>query len=234
MTAAPPESGSQAVDCGPARPWPVCVAPLVVLLGAGFLEQAGLPGGYPVAYGLRVAATCLVLAWCWPAIRAWVGRPSWWPPFLGLGLVIPWGVLAAWQREAGWAPVSGRAAYDPFAALGTGPAAWAFLAVRGLGLVVVVPLAEELFLRGFLLRYVERERFWEVPFGTITPIVAATCAGYAALTHPAEAVAAVGWFAIVSGVAAATRRPIDCILCHAATNLALGLFVLGSGAWWLL
>ena len=103
-----------------------------------------------------------------------------------------------------------------------------------LGLVVVVPIAEELFLRGFLLRYVERERFWEVPFGLVTPVAAATCAGYAGLTHPAEAVAAVGWFALVSGIAAATRRPIDCILCHAATNLALGAYVLSSNAWWLL
>ncbi len=100
--------------------------------------------------------------------------------------------------------------------------------------MVIVPLAEELFLRGFLLRYVERERFWEVPFGILTPLAAATCAGYAAVTHPAEAVAAVGWFAIVSGIAAATRRPVDCILCHAATNLALGGYVLAGGAWWLL
>jgi hypothetical protein len=37
-------------------------------------------------------------------------------------------------------------------------------------------------------------------------MAAATCAGYAALTHPAEAVAAIGWFALVSGIAAATLR----------------------------
>ncbi|MFM7109449.1 MAG: hypothetical protein ACKOZU_12785, partial [Planctomycetaceae bacterium] len=38
-------------------------------------------------------------------------------------------------------------------------------------------------------------------------------------------VAAAGWFAVVSGIAAATRKPIDCILAHAATNLALGIYV---------
>ena len=48
-----------------------------------------------------------------------------------------------------------------------------------------------------------------------------------------EAVAAVGWFAVVTGIAAATRRPIDCVLAHAATNLALGAWVLVTGAWWL-
>ena len=50
---------------------------------------------------------------------------------------------------------------------------------------------------------------------------------------PAETVAAVVWFSTVSGIAAATRRPIDCVLAHAGTNLALGAYVLASGAWWL-
>ena len=234
MTAAPPENPPAPADHGPDRPWLSCVVPLVVYLATGVLETVGLPWGYPLAYALRVVATGLVLALAWPAIRGWVGRPTWWPPLVGLGLVIPWILLAAWQRDVGWAGVGGRAAYDPFASLGSGAEAWAFLAIRALGLVVVVPLAEELFLRGFFLRFVERERFWEVPFGLVTPVAAATCAGYAALTHPAEAVAAVGWFALVSGIAAATRRPIDCILCHAATNLALGAYVLSSNAWWLL
>jgi CAAX prenyl protease-like protein len=111
--------------------------------------------------------------------------------------------------------------------------AWAFLAVRGLGPVVVVPIIEELFLRGFLMRYVIKEEFWQVPFGLLTAASAAACTVYAVATHPGEAIAAVGWFAIVSGIAAATRRPIDCILCHAATNLALGAYVLATGEWWL-
>jgi hypothetical protein len=63
--------------------------------------------------------------------------------------------------------------------------------------------------------------------------VAGVTAAYAAATHPSEAVAAVGWFAIGSGIAAATRQPIDCVLFHAATNLGIGAFVLATGAWWL-
>jgi hypothetical protein len=99
--------------------------------------------------------------------------------------------------------------------------------------VAVVPIVEELFLRGFLMRCVVREEFWTVPFGLLTPAAAAACAVYAVVSHPGEAVAAVGWFGLVSGIAAATRRPIDCILAHAATNLALGAYVLATGAWWL-
>ena len=84
------------------------------------------------------------------------------------------------------------------------------------------------------MRFVIREEFWKVPFGTLTFASAAACTAYAAVTHPAELAAAVGWFAIVSGIAAATSRPIDCMLAHAGTNLALGVYVLATGAWWLL
>jgi hypothetical protein len=93
---------------------------------------------------------------------------------------------------------------------------------------------EELFLRGFLLRFVIRESFWYVPFGAVTGSVLATCALYAVGSHPAEAVAAVVWFFAVTWVCWKTRQPIDAITVHATTNLALGAYVLATGAWWLL
>jgi CAAX prenyl protease-like protein len=222
------------------------VVPFAVFLAAGILEPVPSGGGlagslgipyaaYPAVYALRLVATIAALAWCRRPLVAWLGRPTWWPPLLGLVLVVPWVALADLQRQAGWATLLGeRSAFDPFTAFGADPTtAWGFLALRFLGLVVVVPIVEELFLRGFVMRYVVNEEFWRVPFGLLVPASAAACAGYAALTHPAEAVAAVGWFAVVSGIAAATRKPIDAILAHAATNLALGLFVVTTGAWWL-
>jgi CAAX prenyl protease-like protein len=236
---------SAAPDHGPSRPWRACVVPMVGFLLLGLLEPTPSGGGvagslgipyaaYPWIYAGRLAVTLALVAAAWPDIVAWLGRPSWWPPLVGLALVVPWVVLAALQRDAGWAgEVTERSGFDPWLQFGDGRAAWGYLLVRGLGLVVVTPFVEELFLRGFLLRYLVRERFWEVPFGLVTPVVAAATAAYAAATHPGEAVAAVGWFAVVGGIAAATRRPIDCILAHAATNLALGAYVLATGAWWL-
>ena len=236
-----------ATDHGPAEPWLTCVAPLAVFLLAGMLEPTpsggplaslGIPyAAYPLIYVVRIAALLVLLARIWPNLRTWVGRPTWWPPLLGLVLVVPWVVLAQLQRDAGWTfGAAERAGYNPFLPEHLGPDspwAWAFLAVRALGLVVIVPIIEELFVRGFLMRYAIREKFWEVPFGLLTAISAAACTVYAVASHPSEAIAAVGWFAVVSGIAAATRKPIDCILCHAATNLALGAYVLASGAWWL-
>ena len=234
------------IDLGPANPVMTCVVPMVLFMVIGLFEPTPSGGGiveslgitydhYPLIYSLRLATTLAVLAVCWPAICNWIGRPNWWPPLLGFGLVIPWVVLATLQREAGWTTaISDRSAFNPFHEFASGsPMAGVFLAVRGVGLIVVVPLMEELFLRGFLMRYAIREDFWHVPFGSLTLLSAAACAVYASAAHPSEAFAAVGWFAIISGIAVATRRPIDTILAHAATNLALGAYVLATGNWWL-
>lgn len=239
-------TASSPVDHGPERPWESCVAPLVVFLLAGLLEPTPSGGGlagllgipyaaYPSVYAARLVATAVAVARAWGPIRAWLGHTTWWPIALGAVLVVPWVILAAVQREAGWAPDAvERSAFDPFTHFASPGAAWGFLLVRALGLVLVVPLVEELFLRGFLMRSVIDERFWTVPFGQLTLASAAACLVYAAATHPAEAVAAIAWFAVMCGIAAATRRPIDVILAHSATNLALGAYVLATGSWWLL
>jgi len=247
MTAMPPSDASRPLlHEGPDRPWEACVVPFVVFLAAGLLEPSrsgdGLAGtlgipftAYPFIYSLRVAATLLALARSWTPLRGWMRQPTWWPPLMGLALVVPWIVLASLQREAGWtSALGGRAAYSPLADGGGGFWGGVFLAIRAVGLIAVVPIVEELFLRGFLMRYVINEDFWTVPFGMLTFPAVGACMLYAAATHPSECVAAVGWFAVVTGIAAATRRPIDAILAHAGTNLALGAYVLLTANWWLL
>ena len=233
--------GSPATDHGPPRPYRTCLLPLVVFLALGTLEPTtGEPanwlgfgeGDYPILYAVRIVASLVALAVVARDVLPWLGRPTWWPPLLGVALVIPWIVLAGLQREAGWG-MDARAGFDPFRPFLSEAGSWAFLAVRFTGLVLVVPIAEELFLRGFLMRYVINERFSEVRFGTLTAASMIACTVYAVLTHPGEAVAAAGWFGIVSGVAASTRKPIDAITTHAATNLALGIYVVATGAWWL-
>jgi CAAX prenyl protease-like protein len=241
-----PDGSPTIHDEGPQRPWEACVVPFAVFLAVGLLSPTrngdGLAGAlgipfaaYPVIYSLRIVATLLAVARSWTPIGRWLGRPTWWPPLVGLALVVPWIVLASLQRDAGWASaLDSRAAFNPFADGGDGLAAWAFFVIRAIGLIMVVPLIEELFLRGFLMRSVIREDFWTVPFGMLTIPAVGVCFFYAAASHPSECVAAVGWFAVVTGIAAATRRPIDTILAHAATNLALGGYVFLTANWWLL
>lgn len=248
--AATPPSDPQAepeTNYGPEAPWQTCLLPMLVFLLLALLEPSRKGGGaagmlgidyglYPPVYALRVATTLLVLFAAWRWLRDWIGRPAWWTLPLGLALTVPWVGLAKVQRSLGWfAGDTGRVGFDPFEMYGSDtPAAWAYLALRGLGLVLVVPIVEELFLRGFLMRFAIREQFWLVPFGQATAATIAVCALYAVGSHPAEAAAALVWFGAVTWVAARTGRPADCMLVHAATNLALGAYVVWSGEWWLL
>jgi CAAX prenyl protease-like protein len=243
----PSDSKPARIDHGPADPWNACLVPMIVFLAFGLLEPSREGKGftaflgityefYPVLYAIRVAVTLLLVWRSWPSISAWLGKPTWWPPLAGLALVVPWVWLSLLQREGQWlSGDTGRIGFDPVDFYGTDTGSlWAYLLLRGLGLVIVVPIVEELFLRGFLLRFVIRDSFWTVPFGAVTGATLATCALYAVGSHPAEAVAALVWFFAVTWVCWKTRKPIDAITLHAATNLALGGYVLATGAWWLL
>lgn len=243
----PKKPSSPAIDYGPSDPWGACLVPMMAFLFLGLLEPPKGGGGlagmlgisyglYPTVYAVRVATTLLLLWWTWPTLRGWLGRATWWPPLLGVALTVPWVYLSKLQRDGQWiSGNTGRVGFDPFEHFGADAnASWAYIALRWLGLVVVVPIVEELFLRGFLMRFVIRENFWAVPFGAVTSAALGTCALYAVGSHPAEAVAAILWFGLVTWIGWKTRKPIDCILAHAATNLTLGVYVLFTNDWWLL
>lgn len=242
-----PAESERAADLGPPNPWLACVYPMMAFLVIGLFEPTqegdGIAGSlgisqgwYPLLYALRVALTIGLLVVAWPSLRGWLGKATWWPPLVGLALVVPWIWLSTMQRDGKWlSGDTGRVGFDPFGFYGEGaPMAWTYIALRFVGLAIVVPIVEELFLRGFLLRFVVREKFWTVPFGALSGAVALTCGLYAVGSHPAEAAAAIVWFAAMTWIAWQTRKPIDCITAHAATNLALGIYVVLYRQWWLL
>jgi len=129
-----------------------------------------------------------------------------------------------------------RSGYDPFKELRHCAAGWqwAFLGLRVFGLVAVVPVIEEFFLRGFLMRWPIAERWWEVPVGTLTGMALLLGTLYPVLSHPAEMFAAVAWFTLVTLLAWKTKNIWDCVAAHAVTNLLLGVYVVSSGEWRLL
>ena len=92
--------------------------------------------------------------------------------------------------------------------------------------MLVVPLIEEMFLRGFVMRYTQAERWWTVPWGVAdrTALMAATV--IPVLLHPAEALAAAVWFGMIHWLYLRTKNIWDCVAAHAVTNLLLGLYVL--------
>jgi uncharacterized protein len=126
-------------------------------------------------------------------------------------------------------PLQGsRVGFDPHQL--AGPAQLGFLAIRFFGLVVVVPLVEELFWRSFLIRWIVAPDFRRVPIGRVTPMAAAVTSALFALAHPE-------WLpALLTGLAWAlllkqTKSVSACLLSHAVANLALGIYVLSTGSW---
>jgi CAAX prenyl protease-like protein len=102
----------------------------------------------------------------------------------------------------------------------------AFLAVRFAALAVIVPVVEEFFLRGFLMRFFTKAEWWTVPLGTVTTGSAIVATVYAVLSHPSESMAALVWFTMITLLYARTRNLWDCVVAHGVTNAMLGCYIL--------
>lgn len=128
-----------------------------------------------------------------------------------------------------------RSAFNPLAQLASEPFwAYAFLAVRFAGLALVVPVIEEFFLRGFLMRYVMHQNWWEVPFGSVNRTAVIVGTAIPMLMHPGELLAALVWFSMVTWLMVRTRNIWDCVIAHAVTNLLLGIYVVATDNWQLM
>jgi CAAX prenyl protease-like protein len=109
---------------------------------------------------------------------------------------------------------------------------WLNLALRLLRLVIIVPLVEEIFWRGFVMRWLVRQDFTAVAFGTFQAKTFVLVALLFMLEHASIDYAA----AFVAGllynaVAVLTRSLGICVVAHAVTNLLLGLYILRSEQW---
>jgi CAAX prenyl protease-like protein len=128
--------------------------------------------------------------------------------------------------------VGQRPGFNPLEQLADRPwLAWGFLAIRFFGLVAVVPVAEEFFYRGFLMRFVVRADWWNVPPGTVNTAAIVLAVAVPMAMHPGELAAAAVWFSAIAWLYVRTRSIWDCVAAHALTNLVLGGYVLASGDW---
>jgi len=90
---------------------------------------------------------------------------------------------------------------------------------------IIVPLIEEIFWRGFLLRFLVAEHFERVPFGAFSwaPFLIVTAA-FGFSHSPNDWIAALRTGAIYNSVAYRTESLWSRVLAHAVTNLLLGLW----------
>jgi CAAX prenyl protease-like protein len=147
-----------------------------------------------------------------------------------LATAVGLGVFALWiQLDAPWMTIGAPSAvFTPLTAAGT--IDWPLAAVRWLGATLVVPVMEELFWRSFLMRWIERPVFEGVDPQRVgaKAIVLSTFVFVLAHTMWLAAIVAglaYAWLYVRSGK---LWLPV---IAHAATNGALGAWVVTTGNW---
>jgi CAAX prenyl protease-like protein len=195
--------------------------PLQTLLCAGLLFVFRRQYHFGPWRGLGLACVLAVLG-----IAVWIA-PAWLYTKLAYGDDVPdwWAWLGMVERKEG---------FDP-----TLLAAWpawktAAIVMRFARMVLVVPLVEELFWRGFLMRYVHApDGDWQrVPFGTHSWLGFAIVTVMVMLAHaPQDYLAALVWGAFMYVLAVRSRSLGACIIMHALGNFLLGLYALRTQQW---
>jgi membrane protease YdiL (CAAX protease family) len=218
---------------------------------------------YPWIYSAKIGIVVLTMIAVWPGYRTFPWRVQGIAVVVGVVGVVLWIVLCHLRLEPkilgpldrflgalipgrdptaepsigllGMLGTGERSAYNPFVYLADQPAlAWTFLAIRFFGLAMVVPVIEEFFLRGFLMRFVVHEQWWQVPFGTATRAALVAGTTVPMLMHPGELLAAFVWFSLVSWLMVRTKNIWDCVVAHGVTNFLLGVYVVAFDQWQLM
>lgn len=224
--------GSSADD---SRLFRVCVVPFVVFLGFNLLlaaVQGGWQWDHPAApwwqrapelwvYALQVLA-CGGYLFAWRRDITWRARPShclWGVAagLLGIGLwLIPY--------LLGWVPREGG--FEPELLFGSDSAATvAAYALRFARAVLIVPLAEELFWRGYLMRWcIDRDFPARVPLGRVSwfSYIVVTL-GFILVHRSCDWAGAACYGSLAYVLVWRTRSLLPVILMHATANLVMGV-----------
>jgi uncharacterized protein len=169
----------------------------------------------------------LLLIWFWREYRLRA------PNRMAFAVAIALLVFALWVAPQALFGFAARSdGFNPEIFSGQPAAYWATVFSRFLRLVVVVPLVEEIFWRGFLLRYLINEKFSTVPVGAFSWLsFAVVTVGFGFAHSRADWMPALITGALYNCVAYRTKSLASCVLAHALTNLLLGLWIMKTRQW---
>lgn len=148
---------------------------------------------------------------------------------VSIAIVSGFAVFVLWiNLDFGWATFGETTAFDPTRA--DGGIDWTLVGFRMLGLALVVPVMEELFWRSFMLRWIDRHDFIQMPPGNVSLRAIIVSSLLFASEHQL-------WLAgliagLVYGVLYMRSGNLWVpIISHAVTNAALGAWILATGNW---
>ncbi|HXT71132.1 MAG TPA: CAAX prenyl protease-related protein [Vicinamibacterales bacterium] len=193
-------------------------------MGEAYVAPEWFPAAY-IAKAVIVTTTLLVF-------RSPLSDISFNPRVVLPSIVIGLVVFVVWvglDRIIDYPRLGSRTSFNPQQLHGS---AWwpSFLAARLYGLVLMVPVMEEIFWRSFLLRYLTRVDFTAIPVGTFSAMALWVMVAASAAAHPEWLAAVVASLAYALWLRR-SRSLFGAIVAHAATNAALGGYVLATGEW---
>lgn len=226
------------------------VAPLLAFMVFLMTVESWFPDQHYLLYPVKTILVAVILAWHWRAL------PSLNPSAILLSVVVgaigvflwveldPWALslngqiqelfnrmvsslgLDSWRVAVDGAP-DGR---NPFELYPAGEA-WFLFGFRLLGITLVVPVMEEIFWRGFLMRWLIKDDFLSVPLGAYQTFSFWVTTCLFASIHGSE------WpLGIVVGLFfgawfVRTKNLGNVILAHAVTNFLLAFYCLFTNDW---
>jgi CAAX prenyl protease-like protein len=194
---------------------------------------------YPVQ-----SVVCLGLLWHYRSAYGFGWRWRWLLPAVGMGVLgigfwlLPTALYDAWGLEGeidGWLARLGVQArtkgFDPHV-FEHPVAVVTTVFFRFLRAVVVVAFVEEIFWRGFLMRFVNdwEGEYWKQPFGRPTWIsYVVTTVAFMLAHSPADFAGAFVYGSLTWLLCVWTKSLGACVLMHAVANLAMCLYILQTG-----
>jgi len=225
------------------------VAPFALFF-AFLIGEGWCPDQHYLVYVAKTICVGAVILWVWQSLPSlapkapvvsvligivgvvlWVGLDPWsdrLDAFL-TGLynhVVTVVGLVSWQSPVS-APAVGR---NPFELYPTWEA-WGLFGFRIFGIAIVVPITEELFWRGFLMRWLIKEEFTEVPLGTYAPLSFWVTTAFFAAEHGGQWILGV-IVGVIYGIWFIRTKSLGSVmLAHGVTNLLLALYCLETNDW---
>jgi exosortase E/protease (VPEID-CTERM system) len=204
------------------NPTAIYLMPLLAILATGALSHA-MSGGFETFYPLRFFGGLCALAVYWKDLAKLDWGWSWRGPAVGLAVFLIW-LFAAHFLLTKTSMPGALAAFPP-----TFRGMW--IAVRLVTSVLLVPIAEELAYRGYLMRRLINADFESVPYQSVRWVALTLTAIVFGLAHGTM------WFpGIIAGLSyglLVMRRGTigEAVAAHATTNLLVAAAVLAAGQW---
>lgn len=204
------------------NPTAAYLLPFLALLAAGMMARAA-SDGFEALYGLRIAACAVALAWAWQPLRKLDWHFSWRGLIAGIICFLVWVIAGPFLTHSQSMPAGLQAL--------SVPARVSWIAIRVVAAITVVPIAEELAFRGYLMRRIVAANFDCVSFGSVSIAGLLASSLIFGVEHGTLWLPATFAGLIYGAVLMKTGKMGEAVLAHSTTAGLLALDVLLRGQW---